>query len=147
MTTNERGLPPPSTAPEIHEESMVHTKLNQMKIDRKRAHELGQPALARLYRVACGDSGQCRYIARFLLGLYNGTRFPFDLSNFRAIDRELFDDCMLVMNMDASAMQSVHEYIEDGGRKFEELAVDWNVLDVYKLREAAKAAGVEVEGI
>ena len=69
----------------------------------------GVAALRRLYLVACRDSGQCRYIARFLLGLYNGMRFPFDLTDLRAIDAELFDDCMAVLNMDARlTRQEVH---------------------------------------
>lgn len=46
----------------------------------------GLEALRRLVRIAKGDSGQCRYVASFLLGLYNGFRFKFDLTDFRAID-------------------------------------------------------------
>ena len=73
----------------------------------------GVAALRRLYLVACRDSGQCRYIARFLLGLYNGMRFPFDLTDLRAIDAELFDDCMAVLNMDARlTRQEVHTYFD-----------------------------------
>ncbi len=88
----------------------------------------GVAALRRLYLVACRDSGQCRYIARFLLGLYNGSRFPFDLTDLRAIDAELLDDCLVVLNMDARiTRQEVHTYFEDGGAKFEQLAKRWGV--------------------
>ncbi len=101
----------------------------------------GVAALRRLYLVACRDSGQCRYIARFLLGLYNGSRFPFDLTDLRAIDTELFDDCMAVLNMDARiTRQEVHTYFEDGGAKFEQLAKRWGVEDVHKLRQDAARA-------
>lgn len=101
----------------------------------------GVAALRRLYLVACRDSGQCRYIARFLLGLYNGSRFPFDLTDLRAIDTELFDDCMAVLNMDARiTRQEVHTYFEDGGAKFEQLAKRWGVEDFHKLRQDAARA-------
>lgn len=101
----------------------------------------GVAALRRLYLVACRDSGQCRYIARFLLGLYNGMRFPFDLTDLRAIDTELFDDCMAVLNMDARlTRQEVHTYFEDGGAKFERLAKLWGVEDAQKLRQDAARA-------
>lgn len=101
--------------------------------------ERGVAALQRLYKVACGDSGQCRFVARFLLGLYNGTRFPFDLTNFRAIDDGLFDDCMKVLQMDARfTRREVHTYFENGSKKWEALADSWRVLDVFELRNMAR---------
>lgn len=103
---------------------------------RRRAEleEAGFEALQRLYQVALGDHGQCRFIARFLLGLYNGMRFPFDLTDLRAIDDALFEDCMAVLRMDARvSRQEVHNYFVDGGAKFEKLVRDWNVRDVAKL--------------
>lgn len=96
--------------------------------------EAGFEALQRLYQVALGDAGQCRFIARFLLGLYNGNRFPFDLTDLRAIDDSLFEDCMTVLRMDArQCRQEVHMYFADGGAKFEQLVRDWGVRDVAKL--------------
>ena len=66
-------------------------------MDRDIIETRGVAALQRLFTVANRDSGQCRYIARFLLGLYNGMRFPFDLTDLRAIDDDLFEDCMHVL--------------------------------------------------
>ena len=101
---------------------------------RAQLEDAGFEALQRLYQVALGDSGQCRFIARFLLGLYNGTRFPFDLTDLRAVDASLFEDCMAVLRMDARvSRQEVHNYFADGGAKFEQLVRDWNVRDVAKL--------------
>lgn len=94
----------------------------------------GLEALKRLLPIAQGDSGQCRYVAAFLLGLYNGTRFPFDMTNFRGLDRKIFNDCMAVLAMDYQPAQEVHTYFENGGEIFENLAKDWNVLDVAKLQ-------------
>ena len=89
----------------------------------------GLEALKRLVKIAKGDSGQCRYVAMFLLSLYNGSRFKFDLTDFRALDREIFDDCMAVLKMDRTPEQEVHCYFENGGALWEQMAKDWNVTD------------------
>lgn len=108
--------------------------------------EQGVAALKRLYGVATGHSGQCRYIARFLLGLYNGTRFKFDLTDLRAIDTALYEDCIRVLHMDARlTKREVHTYFENGSQKWEALAVDWRVLDVFLLRNAAKELAERVD--
>lgn len=49
----------------------------------------GFDALRRLHKVALRDAGQFRFIARILLGLYHGTRFPFDLTDLRVIEGAL----------------------------------------------------------
>lgn len=90
----------------------------------------GEAALKRLMPVAQGDTGQCGVVARFLLGLYNGPRFPFDLTDLRRLDRDLMEDCLLVLRMDSSPEKEVHKYFEDGGQLFEQLAQDWKKADV-----------------
>ncbi len=89
----------------------------------------GLEALKRLLPLAQGHTGQCRVIARFLVGLYNGTRFPFDLTNFRLLDKKIFKDCLVILEMDACAKQEVHEYFKNGGQIWEKLADDWNMKD------------------
>ncbi len=89
-------------------------------------------------RVAQKESGQCGYIARFLLALYNSYRFPFDLTSLRMIDDDLFEDCMIVLRMDARhTKREVHEHFEDGGRLWESLAVDWSVANIAMLKAVA----------
>ncbi len=85
----------------------------------------GEAALRRLMPVAQGDTGQSGVIARFLLGLYNGKRFPFNLNDIRRLDRELMEDCLLVLRMDSSPEKEVHRYFENGGELFEKMASDW----------------------
>lgn len=104
----------------------------------QRAHEEGVPALERLFAIAQRDSGQCRHVAAFLLGLYNGQRFAFDLTNFRAIDEEIFEDCMRVLRMDAVLLREVHTYFPDGGRRFEALARRWGISDLARLRSISR---------
>lgn len=96
--------------------------------------QAGVEALRRLYEVAQGDSGQCGRIARFLLSLYNGSRFPFDLTDFRSLDDELYDDCMRVLRMDARACKKeVHCYFDNGSARWEQMAEDWSVPDTGRL--------------
>uniref|UniRef100_UPI0039F6D996 DUF7673 family protein n=1 Tax=Sulfuriferula sp. GW6 TaxID=3345112 RepID=UPI0039F6D996 len=94
----------------------------------------GLEALKRLVELAQGDSGQCRYVASFLLSLYNGNRFKFDLTDFRAIDKAIFDDCMAVLKMDRAPEKEVHCYFENGGALWEQMAKDWNVTDYWALK-------------
>jgi hypothetical protein len=89
----------------------------------------GEAALRRLFDIAQSDTGQCKIIAKFLLGCYNGDRFPFDLTDFRSLDHNLFMDCLAVLKMDAQPKQEVHNYFPDGGRKFEKMVEDWNIAD------------------
>jgi hypothetical protein len=39
-------------------------------------------------------TGQARRIVAFLAGLYNGTDYPFDLTELRAVDRDIAADCL-----------------------------------------------------
>jgi len=101
-------------------------RMKQMQIDiaeNKGLVKEAQEPLKRLIKVAEGDTGQSVRIARFLLGLYNGPAFPFDLTDLRAIDRSLKNDCLAVLAMDSKVCElEVHHYIEDGKARFEVLA-------------------------
>lgn len=89
----------------------------------------GEAALRRLLPIARRDSGQSGVVAKFLLGLYNGTRFPFDMTELRRLDLDLFEDCLAVLRMDFAPEKEIHRYFEDGGVLFEDLAVEWGVTD------------------
>ena len=93
----------------------------------------GEAALRRLLPIAQGHSGQCRHVAAFLLGLYNGRRFPFDLTDLRCLDRAVFDDCMTVLRMDYAPAREVHTFFDNGGDEghkiWEGLAKDWGIKD------------------
>lgn len=82
----------------------------------------GQAALFRLLPVALNDTGQSSVVARFLLGLYNGKRFPMDLTELRRLDRDLLLDCLAVLEMDHQLEMEVHRYVENGSALFEGLA-------------------------
>ncbi|WP_064041159.1 DUF7673 family protein [Methylomonas koyamae] len=98
-------------------------QLFEIDNERQAATEAGIPALMRLADVAERDSGQANTVRCFLLGLYNGYRFPFNLVRLRGLDKALFDDCMAVLTLDARATaKEVHRYLEHGGDRFERWA-------------------------
>lgn len=90
------------------------------ELEREAAIKEGLPALQRLAKIAQRDTGQAVTVRRFLLGLYNGHRWPFDLTNLRSIDKDLFDDCLAVLTLDARAtIKEVHQYFTNGSALFE----------------------------
>ena len=91
----------------------------------------GVEALQRLLPIAQDDTGQSGVVARFLLSLYNGNRFPFDLGDFRRLDIEVFEDCLAVLAMDFAPQKALHRYIEDGDEIFERLARAWKFRDFH----------------
>jgi len=100
-------------------------------------------ALRRLFNIANDHSGQCRYVARFLLGLYNGQRFPFDLTDMRCVDSAIFDDMMIVLRMNKQPSREVHTYFDNGGDRFEALAHLWRIPDRERLHLILKHANLE----
>lgn len=98
-------------------------QMAELETERKAAKEAGLPALERLVRVAERDTGQSETVRLFLLGLYNGYAFPFNLVKFRSLDKSLFDDCLLVLTLDARVTaQEIHLYVYKGGDLFEQWA-------------------------
>jgi hypothetical protein len=101
--------------------------------------QTGVEALRRLFKIAKGNSAQCGRVARFLLGLYNGSRFPFELTQLRSVEEAVLEDAVRVLRMDASLVgREVQEYLANGGPEFEKLIETWYVLDVHKLKSMVK---------
>ena len=78
----------------------------------------GVSALLRLIAGARQPTGQGHRLRRFLLGLYNGPEWPFDLTDLRNLDRNLQQDVLAVLQLDWHGGREVHKYIEDGDRLF-----------------------------
>jgi hypothetical protein len=94
-------------------------------------------ALIRLWNVTqqhdAGTSG-ARRAALVLLGLYNGPRFPLDLTELRAMGPDIQNDALLVISEDAHRCQrEVHSWLNvltgrvDFGDRFEHLAWKFRV--------------------
>jgi hypothetical protein len=108
--------------------------------------EQGLASLKELAAIAQRDSGQCRRIALFLAGLYNGPRFPFDLTELRAIDDELFEHALAVLRLDHRPQKEVHRYFPDGGELWEQQIIGAWQLDEAAARHAAYLLAGFLEG-
>lgn len=109
---------------------------------RARDREQGIASLQALVKVAQGRSGQCRYIARFLAGLYNGPRFPFDLTDLRPIDDALLEHALAVLRMDHRPEKEVHRYFVEGSKLWEEEIIHaWDLDKEAALHSAYLLAG------
>jgi len=90
-------------------------------------------ALKRLWVIAQRDTGQARVVFRFLVGLYNGPRFPFDLTDLRLLDDAILNDVMAVLWMDSRPQSEVHELLNralgrrDVGQWMELHAYEWRL--------------------
>ena len=94
-------------------------------------------ALAELWNVTqehIGTSG-ARVAAGVLLGLYNGTRFPLDLTELRCLDDRLRKAAFDVLQADATRCQmEVHSWLnriamrDDFGQRFEHLAHEYTTF-------------------
>ncbi|MCY1426092.1 hypothetical protein D9M71_419030 [compost metagenome] len=99
--------------------------LAEQKAARTQRLEAGIPALDRLVAVAQRDTGQSEVCGRFLLGVYNGPFYRFDLTELRRLDNELLEDCLAVLRMDANPVKEVHRLIDDGDSVFRQLRMFW----------------------
>lgn len=91
-------------------------------------------ALVALWNVTqehVGTSG-ARAAAGVLLGLYNGERFPLDLTDLRVLDANNLAHAVAVIGCDAARCErEVHDWLNlvtgrnDFGQRFEHLAHEW----------------------
>ena len=70
----------------------------------------GTEALARLCEAIANNptTGQRYRLTAFLAGLYNGPRFPFDMTDLRGLDGNLRRDCLTVLTLDSLAIMEIH---------------------------------------
>lgn len=78
------------------------------------------PALQRLMKLAEDDeSSTARCVRLFLLGLYHGEQWKFDLTDLRGLDALSKDDAFRVLRLDAYVCRrEIHRYLEDGEERF-----------------------------
>jgi len=68
------------------------------------------------------DSGQAITVRRFLIGLYNGSDYPFNMNSMRGLDNDVWRECMFVLTMDTrECRHDVHMYFTDGSKRFRNL--------------------------
>ncbi|MGE0350930.1 DUF7673 family protein [Hydrogenophaga sp.] len=99
-------------------------------------------ALVHLWLMGQRYSSSEKAAANLLLGLYNGLRFPFDLTDLRLFDDSNLRRALLVLEMDARPKAEVHVLLahalgEERGTMG--LRFEYRALDL-RLKRAAKKA-------
>ena len=113
----------------INKEAIL-SNISQELLFVESANDNGIKPLLRLFDVAKKTDSDSITIRKFLLGCYDGSRFPFDLTEFRTLKLEVWLDCIAVLAMDRSPTKEIHEYLDsseyadsvNGGQVFESWA-------------------------
>jgi len=97
------------------------TRLNTAAEDINEIMERARTALQGITNAIETNSGtgQSRRLVRFLAGVYNGSDFPFDLTDLRVLDIELANACIDYLNYDRLAKAEVHTHLPGGGKQMQ----------------------------
>lgn len=86
----------------------------------------GTQALNRLIPIALSRTATGETVGRFLLGLYDGATFRFNLKHLNQLGAQVFEDCLHVLEMDYMPEVEVHERVPEGEHVWRELQDLWN---------------------
>lgn len=89
-------------------------------------------------------TGQAGRLVRFLAGVYNGSEFPFDLTDLRALDTELANACLDYLNYDRLGKREVHHHLSGGDRELQQLFRDYGIEPALRLGERQADALAEL---
>lgn len=95
---------------------------------RAQDRDAGLDSLAILLDMTWAKSAQYGIIARFLASLYNGSDFPFDTTELRGLDADLFEHCLAVLRLDNTPTVEIHKYIPNGNTVFRKMLMDWDLI-------------------
>jgi hypothetical protein len=99
------------------------TRLNTLESDLDRIMERAREALDVIVKaIERGpDTGQGRRLTRFLAGMYNGTDYPFDLTDLRCLDAELANACLDYLSYDRLGKVEVHTHLPRRGDQMQSM--------------------------
>jgi hypothetical protein len=72
-------------------------------------------------------SGQARRLVGFLAGVYNGSDYPFDLTDLRTLDTRLANACLDYLNYDRLGKREVHHHLTGGDRRLHQWLEDYGI--------------------
>ncbi|WLI29808.1 hypothetical protein PSH61_01505 [Pseudomonas rhodesiae] len=106
----------------------------------------GTEALNRLIPVALSRTASGNAVGHFLLGLYDGATFRFDIKQLQRLSAQEFEDCLQVLEMDYIPEVEVHERVEEGETVWRELMEVWRTqpqehLGGVPLRQPTRTCG------
>lgn len=85
-------------------------------------------AYSRLLRLAEErDSGQIVRVAKFLAATFNGSAFPFDVYELRAVDIEISDDMLACLDALRWAKTDLHNLVPDGEERMLAMIQAWGL--------------------
>jgi hypothetical protein len=93
-------------------------RMDALVRDEASIHERAMQAL-RVIEAAINahpTTGQSRRLIRFLAGVYNGSDYPFDLTELRGLDTKLANACLDYLNYDRLGKKEVHKHLANGER-------------------------------
>lgn len=85
----------------------------------------GTQALNRLIPIALSRTPAGNTVGHFLLGLYDGATFRFNLKHLHSLGVSEFEDCLRVLEMDYMPEVEVHQRIDQGESVWKELMEVW----------------------
>jgi hypothetical protein len=99
--------------------------------ERAAKQEQHKQALTKVLRMALDDCGGSRVCRDFLLSLYNGHAYPFDMNGLRSLDGGLYAACITIMNVDCRPQPPVeiHEWFANGNKIFDKLKASRDLAD------------------
>ncbi len=90
-------------------------------------------------------TGQAARLARFLAGVYNGSDYPFDLTELRGLDTALANACLDYLNYDRLAKREVHHHLAGGDRALHQWIKDYRIEPALQLDEHRAQAFAKLE--
>lgn len=72
-------------------------------------------------------TGQTRRLVRFIAGCYNGSDYPFDLTDLRGLDTSLAQACLDYLDYDRLAIREIHHYLPCGERMLHRWLRDYDI--------------------
>lgn len=73
------------------------------------------------------DTGQAARIARFLASTYNGSRYPMDLFELRALDVALSDDALACIDALRWGKADLYKLLPGGDSRIAALITAWGI--------------------
>lgn len=73
------------------------------------------------------DSGQVRYVARFLASSFNGTAFPWNPFELRGLDVDIGDDMLACLDALRWAKADLYRLVPDGDKRVEAVIELWGL--------------------
>jgi hypothetical protein len=73
------------------------------------------------------NSGQVRRVAGILASLYNGTAFPLDPYELRALSVGIADDCIACLDALRWGKADLHTLVPDGAKRIEAVITRWGL--------------------